>query len=195
MLRAPDADAIREDLARIGRIASSIESGSVALAGEEEASTGLSALVRGFARAARSATEPQACARAALEEIGSVPEDLLTPRRDPAPDGTPMTVVTPMLAAASKGTLAGGRAEGSPDEPLDGALLRGVAAIERLAGESPASARSAALSILAERDEALRAPTAVEPPPIDAATFRANLGAVMLQLAALRGPLAEREAA
>ena len=56
MLRAPDADAIREDLARIGRIASSIESGSVALAGEEEASPGLSALVRGFARAARRAS-------------------------------------------------------------------------------------------------------------------------------------------
>ena len=68
MLRAPDADAIRDDLARIGRIASSIESGSVALAGEEEASPGLSALVRGFARAARRASGPRACARAALDE-------------------------------------------------------------------------------------------------------------------------------
>ena len=37
MLRVPDGAAIREDLARIDRIASSIESGSVALAGEEEA--------------------------------------------------------------------------------------------------------------------------------------------------------------
>ena len=195
MLRAPDADAIREDLARIGRIASSIESGSVALAGEEEASPGLSALVRGFARAARRASRPRVCARAALDEIGAVPEELLTPRPGAAPDGTPMTPVTPMLAAASKGPLAGGEAEGPPNEPVDGPLLRGIAAIEDLAGASPASARSAALSILAERDEALRAPAAVEPPPIDAATFRANLEAVMRQLAALRGPVAERKAA
>jgi len=195
MLRAPDGDAIREDLARIGRIASSIESGSVALAGEEEASQGLSALVRGFARAARRASGPRACARAALDEIGAVPEELLTPRPDPAPDGTPMTPVTPMLAAASKGPLAGGEAEGPPNEPVDGPLLRGIAAIEGIAGASPASVRSTALSILAERDEALRAPTAVEPPPIDAATFRRNLEAVMRHLAALRGPVAERKAA
>ena len=195
MLRAPDADAIRDDLARIGRIASSIESGSVALAGEEEASpvfppwSGVSRARRGALRG------PRACARAALDEIGAVPEELLTPRPDPAPDGTPMTTVTPMLAAASKGPLAGGEAEGPPNEPVDGPLLRGIAAIEGLAGASPASARSAALSIMAERDEALRAPVAVEPPPIDAATFRANLEAVMRQLAALRGPVAERKAA
>jgi len=195
MLRAPDGAAIREDLARIGRIASSIESGSVALAGEEEASPGLSALLRGFVRAARRSAGPRACAHAALEEVGSVPEELLTPRPDPAPDGTPMTAVTPMLAAASKGPLAGGEAEGSPKEPVDGPLLRGIAAIEGLAGAAPASARSTALSILAERDEALRAPMVVEPPPIDAATFRRNLEAVMRQLAALRGPVAEREAA
>jgi len=195
MLRAPDGDAIREDLARIGRIASSIESGAVALAGEEEASPGLSALIRGFARAARRSAGPRACARAALEEIGRVPEELLTPRPDPAPDGTPMTAVTPMLAAASKNPLAGGEAEGPPNEPIDGPLLRGVAAIEGLAGASPISARSTALSILAERDEALRSSVAVEPPPIDAATFRANLEVVMRQLAPLRGPVAQREAA
>jgi intracellular multiplication protein IcmO len=195
MLRAPDSDAIREDLARIGRIASSIESGSVSLAGEEEASPGLSALVQGFALAARSASGPQACARAALEEIGSVPEDLLTPRPDPASDGTPMTAVTSMLVAASKAPLVGGVAEGSPNEPVDGTLLRGIAAIEGLAGASPASARSAALSILAERDEALRAPAIVEPPSIDAATFRASLAAVIRQLAAPYGPAAGRKAA
>ena len=63
-----------------------------------------------------------------------------------------------MLAAASEGPLAGGEAEGPPNEPVDGPLLRGIAAIEGLAGASPASARSTALSILAERDEALRAP-------------------------------------
>ena len=196
MLRAPDGDAIRDDLAGIARIASSIESGSVALAGDEEASLGLSALVRGFARAARRSAGPRACGRAALDEIGSVPEELLTPRPDSPPDGTPMTAVTPMLAAASKGPLAGGEAEGSPDEPVDGPLLRGIAAIEGLAGASPASARSAALSILGERDEALRAPVAFEPPPIDAATFRANLEAVMRQLAALGAPpVADRKAA
>ncbi len=195
MLRVPDGAAIREDLARIDRIASSIESGSVALAGEEEASPGLSALVQGFARAARRASGPRACARAALEEIAAVPEDRLTPRPDPASDGTPMTTVTPMLASASKRPLAGGEAGGPPNEPVDGPLLRGIAAIEGLASASPASARSTALSILAERDEALRAPVAVEPPPIDAATFRANLEAVMRQVAALRGPVAERKAA
>jgi intracellular multiplication protein IcmO len=194
-LRAPDGDAIREDLARLSRIASSIESGSVALAGEEEVSPGLAALVRGFARAARRSAGSRACAHAALEEIRAVPEELLTPRPDAAPDGTPMTAVTPMLAAASKRPLAGGEAEGPPNEPVDGPLVRGVAAIESLAGASPASARSAALSILAERDEALRAPVVVEPPPIDASTFRANLEAVMRQLAALRGHAEERKAA
>ena len=194
-LQAPDGNAIREGLARIGAIASSIESGSVALAGEEEVSPGLAALVRGFVRAARRSAGSRACARAALEEIGAVPEELLTPRPDAAPDGTPMTAVTPMLAAASKRPLAGGEAEGPPNEPVDAPLLRGIAAIESLAGASPASARSAALSILAERDEALRAPVVVEPPPIDASTFRAKLEAVMRQLAALRGHAEERKAA
>jgi intracellular multiplication protein IcmO len=195
MLRAPDGEAIREDLARIGGIASSIESGSVGLAGEEEVSPGLAALVCGFARAARRASGPRACARAALEEIDAMPEDLLTSRPDAAPDGTPTTAVTPMLAAASKGPLAGGEAEGRPDEPVDAPLLRGITAIEGLAGASPASARSVALSILAERDEAVRAPMAVEPSPIDAATFRANLEGVIRQLAALSGPVADRKAA
>jgi len=106
-----------------------------------------------------------------------------------------MTAVTPVLAAASKALLAGGEAEGPPNEPVDGPLLRGIAAIEGLVGASPASARSATLSILAERDEALRGPMAVEPSPIAAPNFRANLEAVMRQLAALRGPVAERKAA
>ena len=90
MLRAPDADAIREDLARIGRIASSIESGSVALAGEEEASQGLSALVRGFARAARrlGATGVRSC-RVGRDRCRA--GGIADAAPDATPDGTPMT--------------------------------------------------------------------------------------------------------
>ena len=65
-----------------------------------------------------------------------------------------------------------------PNEPVDARLLRGIAAIERAGGATDASARGAALAILAGRDEALDAIIAVEPPPMRPDVFRQHVIAI-----------------
>src|SRR6201998_1141537 len=122
---------------------------------EEEVSPGLGALWRGFREAARQGGDARACARGALDEIGRLPEDLLSWRPAEAADGSPVTSVTPMLSAASTAALPGPENTGLPREPIDVRLVRRLSAIEQSAGASSSAARSAALSLLAERDAAL----------------------------------------
>jgi hypothetical protein len=73
--------------------------------------------------------------------------------------------------------------------------LRGLSAIEHAAGASSSAARSAALSILAERDAALEAPIQIEPPAMTLEAFRAHLAAVTRQLETLRGTASTQRAA
>ena len=131
---------------------------------EEELSPGLGALLRGFREAAHQGGDARAYARGALDEIGRLPEDLLSSRPAEAADGSPVTSVTPMLSAASTVIVPGLDSVGPPSEPIEARLLRGLSAIEHAAGASSSAARSAALSILAERDAAQEAPIQIEPP-------------------------------
>jgi intracellular multiplication protein IcmO len=195
MLRAPDADEVRRLFERLGRIAATIENGKLALGPEEEVSSGLAALLRGFREAAQQGGAPRACARGALEEIGRVPRDLLSSSRPQPADGSPITSVTPMLSVATTAVVPGPESAGLPSEPIDVRLVRLLSAIERTAGGSSSAARSAALSILAERDGALEASIDVEPPAMTLETFQAHLAAVMRQLEALRGVASARTAA
>jgi intracellular multiplication protein IcmO len=195
MLRAPDHDEVRRRLDRIGHIAAAIQNGKLALGPEEEVSPGLGALLRGFREAARQGGDARACARGALDEIGRVPEDLLTSRPPLPADGSPITSVTPMLSAASTAILPGPENTGLPSEPIDVRLVHRLAAIERTAGASGSAARSAALSILPERDAALAAPIEVEPPAMTVESFQARLAAVIRQLETLRDTASIRTAA
>jgi len=195
MLRAPDADEVRRRLMRLGRIAAAIENGKLALGPEEELSPGLGALLRGFREAAQQGGDARAYARGALDEIGRLPEDLLSSRPAEAADGSPVTSVTPMLSAASTAIVPGSGSVGPPSEPIDARLLRDLSAIEHAAGASSSAARSAALSILAERDAALEAPIQIEPPAMTLETFQAHLAAVMKQLEMLRDTASVRTAA
>jgi len=195
MLRAPDADEVRRRLTRLGHIAAAIENGKLTLGPEEELSPGLGALLRGFREAAQQGGDARACARAALDEIGRLPEDLLSSRPAESADGSPVTSVTPMLSAASTAIVPGSDSVGPPSEPIDARLLRGLSAIEHAAGASTSAARSAALSILAERDAALEAPIQIEPPAMTLECFQALLAAVMHQLEMLRDTANVRTAA
>ena len=100
-----------------------------------------------------------------------------------------------MLSAASTAALPGPENTGLPSEPIDVRLVRGLSAIEHAAGASSSAARSAALSILAERDAALEAPIQIETPAMTLETFQAHLAAVTRQLETLRGTARARRAA
>ena len=100
-----------------------------------------------------------------------------------------------MLSAASTAALPGPENTGLPSEPIDVRLVRGLSAIEHAAGASSSAARSAALSILAERDAGLEAPIQIEPPAMTLETFQAHLAAVMHQLEMLRDTASVRTAA
>ena len=100
-----------------------------------------------------------------------------------------------MLSAASTAIVPGSDSVGPPSEPIDARLLRGLSAIEHAAGDSTSAARSAALSILAERDAAPEAPIQIEPPAMTLECFQALLAAVMHQLEMLRDTANVRTAA
>ena len=187
MLRPPDPEEARCRLERLGRIAVAIENGELAQGPDEEIPPGLAALLRGFREAARQGGDARACARRALEEIGRLPEILLASRPAQPVDGSPVTSVTPMLSAASNIVLPGPESTSSPSEPIDMQLVERLSLIEQAAGASNSAARSAALSILAERDAALGAPIEIEPPAMTVETFQAYLAAVVRQLEPLRG--------
>jgi hypothetical protein len=74
-------------------------------------------------------------------------------------------------------------------------LVKRLSAIEQAAGASSSAARSATLSILAERDAALEAPTEIEPPAMTVETFQAHLAAVTRHLQTLRAAAGVRTAA
>ncbi len=195
MLRPPSPEEVRGRLDRIGQIAAGIEGGSLAAGVQEDVSPGLAALLRGFARAARSGGNARACVRGALAEIALVPEELMADRPLPPADGSPVTSVTPMLAAASQVTFVGPPAVGLPNEPVDAGLLRGIAAIERASGVPEPSARSAALSILGDRDAALEAITVIDPPLMPVGVLRRHLDAVIRELASVRDAAGLEQAA
>jgi hypothetical protein len=100
-----------------------------------------------------------------------------------------------MLSTASAAVVPGPESIGLPSEPIDVRLVRRLSAIEQTAGASSSAARSAALSILAERDAALEAPIEVEPPSMTLGTFQAHLVAVMRPLETLCGTASARTAA
>jgi intracellular multiplication protein IcmO len=195
MLRAPDPDEVRSRLARLGRIAAAIENGKLAVGPEEELSPGLGALLRGFREAAQQGGDARGCARGALDEIGRLPEDLLSSHPPEAADGSLVTSVTPMLSAATTAVVPSPENTGLPSEPIEVRLVRRLSAIEQAAGASSSAARSAALSILAERDAALEAPIQIEPPAMTLERFQAHLAAVTRQLEMLRDTASVRRAA
>ncbi len=195
MLSAPASEQVRARLKYLSGIAATIESGSLASGPDEEISPGLAALLRGFRKAARRGGDAGACARSALKEIGRVPANLLSPPPSQAADGLPITGIAPMLSAASAAVIQGSGNSGLPSEPIDVDLSGRLAAIEQIAAASSSAARSAALSILAERDAALEGQIEVEPPAMTLATFQAHLAAVMRQLQRLRDGDSMRAAA
>jgi len=195
MLRAPDPDAVRSRLERLGGIAAAIENGKLALGPDEELTPALAALLRGFCEAAGQGGDACACARRALEEIDHLPGDLLPPGPPQPRDGLPVTSVTPMLSAASSAVVPGSGDTGLPREPIDVDLARRLAVIERSAGASNSVARSTALSILAERDTVLEGQIEVEPPAMARATFQAHLAVVMRRLETVRDSTSVQTAA
>ena len=154
----------------------------------------LDILVRAFVHAAQPGTDAGQCARATLEAIDRVPEHQLTPRPAPPADGTPVTSVTPMLTAATETQHGSAEPGGPPHEPVNTALLQSLRTVERRAGASVAAARDAALSMLAERDEALAAQPQIEPPPISPETFCAHVAELLRQIGSVC-PAAVRRAA
>ena len=195
MLRPPDPKEVRGRLGRIGAIVTGIERGKVAAGAGEDVSPGLSALLRGFGKAARSGGGARDCAQGALAALAAVPPHLLPARPPPPADGSAVTAVTPMLRTASRSAFAGPEPENPPNEPVDARLMRGITAIERASGAGEAAARSVALSILADRDEALQAIAIVEPPPMSPDMFKQRVAAVIRQVEAVRPADSLRQAA
>ena len=195
MLPTPDRKELLPRLERLRAVSAGIEGGRVIAAPGPDPSPGLAALLRGFATAASEGGTPQACARSALAELGTVPADELPSRPPPPADGTPVTSTTPMLFTSSQKVFAGSDPAGLPNEPIDDRLLRGIAAIERLSGVNEPALRGAALSILAHRDEALADPAIIDPPPMEAKELERRLSMLIQQLGRLRPAGAVQQAA
>lgn len=166
MLREPEVTQLRQQADRAARIASTIASGTLRLSPEEPVSAVLGTALRAFGDAARAGSGREACAQAALRAVDTVPEALRTPCPPPPVDGSPVTSVSAMLWDAASEPRAAERAQGAPQEPIDGLTLRALEAVERAAGAAPPTARQIALSILRARDEALAGTARVEPPPM-----------------------------
>ncbi|HTU52380.1 MAG TPA: conjugal transfer protein TraG, partial [Acetobacteraceae bacterium] len=194
MLPLPDADEVRERLRRAGTLASLIERGALTIGADEGVPPALAALIEGFAKAARPGAAGADCACSALVALSDVPEDRLPPRPPPPADGSPVTVVSPMLASASEAPIAGPDPEGQPVEPIDVTLVRRLIAIEAAAGLAAPAARAAAMLGVAERDAGLSRGVEIDPPPMSAEAFTAALRALLTELQELRARLARRQA-
>ena len=183
MLREPDRAKVRKRLKRADALARLIESRSLAFDdGTRERSPAIEAMAAGMMEAAARGGSVAECAEQALRALAAVPAEALVRRAAPPADGMPVTAVTPMLQAASAGPVPGVFAGGRPDDPVDAALIRRLAAIEQAAGQSPAAARGTALRIVTERDEGLSRPRRVEPPPMSEAEFLDRLRSVVARL-------------
>ncbi len=195
MVPMPDPDQLRARLERARQIAAGIETGQVIAGSEEQRSPGFVALLRGFSTAARSGSDTQSCVHNALAEVAKLPNEQLPPRPSAPLDGMPITSVTPMLATSSARVFAGPEPTGLPNEPIDDRLLRGIASIERASGMAEALVRGVALSVLADRDEALAEMAVVEPPIMSADALEQRIRGVIKQLTKLGGTSPLRRAA
>jgi intracellular multiplication protein IcmO len=195
MLPAPDPSEMRVRAASIAAIAKTIATGRVTPGIAERKSPALVAMVRAFAEAAFAGSDGRTCARAAIDALGRLPEEQLTPPPPPPADGSPVTAVTPMLETASATVVAGPAATELPREPIDGGLLERLSAIELAAGMSATGAYQTALVILAERDLALSRAVRIDPPPIGLDAFQARLEAVIEQVERIHQKSQTRRAA
>jgi len=195
MVRLPDPVKLRGRLDRAADIAANIEGGKVVAGVDRDLSPGLAALLGGFAATAQTGASAAACCRAAIDAVGGLPDDQLPGRPPPPADGTPVTSTSQMLATSTRMVFAGSAPAGLPNEPIDDRLLRGIAAIERIAGTPETQARGAALSVLRYRDDALAEAAALDPPPMPAEALERAIKAVNQQLATLGAAAAIPEAA
>jgi hypothetical protein len=186
MLRGPDATEVRDRLRRFAEMTAMVERGGLIFADGEEPSPILRALRDGFMAAASANASRPDCARAALAALAGLPESMLPPRPPPPTDGSPVTAVSPMLKAASQGPVPGPARTFVSPETSDAALLRHLTTIERLAGAPPIAARSMATAAIAERDEALRHISPVDPPQTTPEAFCGRLRSVTAQLQTLQ---------
>jgi hypothetical protein len=186
---------MRVRAASIAAIAKTIATGRVTPGIAERKSPAIVAMVGAFAEAASAGSDGRTCARAAVDALGQLPEEQLTPPPPPPADGSPVTAVTPMLETASATVVAGPAATELPREPIDGGLLERLSAIEVAAGMSATGAYQTALVILAERDLALSGAVRIDPPPIGLDAFQARLEAVIEQVERIRQESQRRRAA
>jgi intracellular multiplication protein IcmO len=195
MMREPDPAEIRLRLKQADELAKLISSQGLTLdEAITERSPVIDAMVAGMMRAAVSKKYVLACAEEALKEVGRLPAEALPKAAAPA-DGTPATVVTPMLQVASSRPVPGAFDGGRPDDPVDAALIRRLAKLEEMAGASSAAARNTAMRVLTERDEGLAKINRVEPPLMGEAEFLCRLQSLVKGLRNLRDGVRRGEAA
>ena len=188
MLQAPNAEDIRTSQERIRTIATFIQDGVVVAGVADAASPRLQAMLAAFRDAASRGGNAEACIDAALEAVRTLPADTA-----PAPiglssqsDDMPVTVVTPMLHAASRRQIGGAEPSGEASEPVDGTLLESIAACEIAGGVGELGARATALRIIGERDQVLREIAIVEPPAMAPEELVRRVGVMLGRLQQVR---------
>ena len=100
-----------------------------------------------------------------------------------------------MLQVASAQPVPGPFDGGRPDDPVDAAVIRRLAAVEELGGGAPAAARNTAMRVLTERDDATAKMSRIDPPLMSEGEFIARLESLVERLRALRGVVPRGEAA
>jgi intracellular multiplication protein IcmO len=194
MLREPDPDHVRERERRLAEMTMQVERGALIGSFAERPSSVVRAVRDGFIAAAAANASHRDCARAALAAVARVPDSQLPARPAPPADGTPVTTVMRMLAQAARGPVA------SPTRILVGggtgptSTARALSAIERRAGAGPVAARSVAISLVGDCEDALARIPRVEPPAMTAEVFCERLRALLGRLQALRASAMRRAA-
>ena len=163
MLAAPPPGAPRDPGELVHEVAEALSSGRVAIVEQDAEEDPVLAQIVGMYNAGLKADLPvlQAALRSFrdVQTIVRASRIVTTPNRSgsnvPA-DTVPETDLSRDLRAAAQHPRPPRQVESTPDDPVSGALLRSLMAIEAHAGASPEKARRTALGILGERDLAVR---------------------------------------
>lgn len=187
MLPAPAPDAPRDPGALARNLAEAITSGRIGVReADPEVDPVIAHMVSTYGASLRAGLGIEAAARSAFANLRQVAPLRPTeaPFRTPDPTETvPETDLSHDLREGAERPRRPRQTETTPDDPVNGALVRSLMAIEEQAGASPEKARRIAYAIIGERDLAVRQADAFRVPRAEVQDILADVATLRLQLA------------
>ena len=191
MLVAPPPDAPRDPGLVVHEAAEALSSGRAAIVEEDaEADPVLTQIARVYGAGLKAGLPVLEAVLLSLRDIRTIARPPRTAstfnplEKDVPADGLPETDLSRDLRAGAQHPRPPRQVESTPDDPVSGALLRSLMAIEAHTGMSAEKARRIALGILGERDLAVRQAEAFVSAPSEDEQIVRRVDDVRRQLAA-----------